>query len=42
MPHLHIAEFKEVEIPSSKDGVSFNFIAKFITSGGEINLYNCG
>ncbi|ABB44064.1 tRNA (guanine-N(7)-)-methyltransferase [Sulfurimonas denitrificans DSM 1251] len=28
MPHLHIAEFKEVEIPSSKDGVSFNFIAK--------------
>ncbi len=28
MPHLHIAEFKEVEMPSGKDGVSFNFIAK--------------
>lgn len=28
MPHLHIVEFKEVEMPSAKDGVSFNFIAK--------------
>lgn len=27
MPHLHIAEFKEIEFPSQKDGVSFNFIA---------------
>lgn len=28
MPHLHIVEFKEVGMPSVKDGVSFNFIAK--------------
>lgn len=28
MPHLHIVEFKEVGMPSIKDGVSFNFIAK--------------
>lgn len=28
MPHLHIAEFKTVEMPFVKDGVSFNFIAK--------------
>lgn len=27
MPHLHIAEFKEIEFPSQEDGVSFNFIA---------------
>jgi len=27
MPHLHIKEFKEIEFPSSSDGVSFNFIA---------------
>ena len=27
MPHLHIKEFKEIEFPSAKDGVSFNFIA---------------
>lgn len=27
MPHLHIAKFKEVEFPSSCDGVSFHFIA---------------
>lgn len=27
MPHLHIAEFKEVEFPSVNDGVTFNFIA---------------
>ncbi|MCK9455439.1 tRNA (guanosine(46)-N7)-methyltransferase TrmB [Sulfurimonas sp.] len=27
MPHLHIEEFKEIEFPSSKDGVSFDFIA---------------
>ncbi|MEK6658732.1 MAG: tRNA (guanosine(46)-N7)-methyltransferase TrmB [Campylobacterota bacterium] len=28
MPHLHIAEFKEIEFPSQYDGVSFNFIAE--------------
>ncbi|MFA5461861.1 MAG: tRNA (guanosine(46)-N7)-methyltransferase TrmB [Sulfurimonas sp.] len=28
MPHLHIVEFKEVGMPSVKDGVYFNFIAK--------------
>ncbi|MDK9692798.1 MAG: tRNA (guanosine(46)-N7)-methyltransferase TrmB [Sulfurimonas sp.] len=28
MPHLHIKEFKEIEFPSKKDGVSFHFIAK--------------
>lgn len=28
MPHLHIKEFKEVDFPSSIDGVSFNFIAE--------------
>jgi len=28
MPHLHIKEFKEIEFPSQKDGVSFHFIAK--------------
>ena len=27
MPHLHIAEFKEIQYPSKHDGVSFNFIA---------------
>jgi tRNA (guanine-N7-)-methyltransferase len=27
MPHLHIAEFKELDTPSEYDGVSFNFIA---------------
>src|SRR3989339_843561 len=27
MPHIHIEEFKEIEFPSSYDGVSFNFIA---------------
>ena len=28
MPHLHIKEFKEIEYPSSHDGVAFNFIAQ--------------
>ncbi len=28
MPHLHIEEFKELELPCQKDGVSFNFYAK--------------
>ena len=28
MPHLHIEEFKEVDLPASCDGVLFNFIAK--------------
>jgi len=27
MPHLHIEKFKEIEFPSSQDGVSFNFMA---------------
>lgn len=27
MPHIHIAEFKEVEFPLQEGGVSFNFIA---------------
>jgi tRNA (guanine-N7-)-methyltransferase len=27
MPHIHIEEFKEIETPSSFDGVLFNFIA---------------
>jgi len=27
MPHLHIKEFKEIEYPSTHDGVAFNFIA---------------
>jgi len=31
MPHLHIAEFKEIEFPSQNDGVSFNFIADNIS-----------
>jgi len=30
MPHLHIAEFKEIEFPSEEEGVSFNFIAENI------------
>ncbi len=28
MPHLHIDKFKEIEFPSSIDGVEFGFIAK--------------
>ena len=28
MPHLHIEEFKKLELPYQKDGVSFNFYAK--------------
>ncbi len=28
MPHLHIKEFKEIEYPSTYDGVAFNFIAQ--------------
>jgi len=28
MPHLHIEEFKEINLPANCDGVSFNFIAK--------------
>jgi len=28
MPHLHIAEFKEIEFPFEEEGVSFNFIAE--------------
>lgn len=35
MPHLHIAEFKEVEFPSQEDGVSFNFIADNINHDEE-------
>ncbi|MDD5156691.1 tRNA (guanosine(46)-N7)-methyltransferase TrmB [Sulfurimonas sp.] len=31
MPHLHIAKFKEIEYPNSKDGVSFHFSADNIT-----------
>ena len=27
MPHLHIEEFKTIEFPLTKDGVTFNFIA---------------
>ena len=27
MPHLHIKEFKEIEYPSTHNGVAFNFIA---------------
>ena len=30
MPHLHIKEFKSVELPSHSDGVDFNFIVKNI------------
>lgn len=30
MPHLHIREFKEIEFPSVKEGISFNFIAQNI------------
>ncbi len=28
MPHLHIKEFKEIELPAVQDGVHFNFIAQ--------------
>jgi len=28
MPHLHIKEFKEIELPAVQDGVEFNFIAQ--------------
>ena len=28
MPHLHIEKFKEIKFPLSRDGVTFNFIAK--------------
>jgi len=28
MPHLHIKEFKEIELPVEQDEVRFNFIAK--------------
>jgi tRNA (guanine-N7-)-methyltransferase len=28
MPHLHIENFKNIDFPQSKDGVTFNFIAK--------------
>jgi len=28
MPHLHIKEFKAIELPLQEDGVQFNFIAK--------------
>ncbi|MDD5399939.1 MAG: tRNA (guanosine(46)-N7)-methyltransferase TrmB [Sulfurimonas sp.] len=35
MPHLHIAEFKEIEFPSQNDGVSFNFIAENVNQKEE-------
>ena len=35
MPHLHIAEFKEIEFPAEEDGVSFNFIAENINHNEE-------
>ncbi|WP_321778691.1 tRNA (guanosine(46)-N7)-methyltransferase TrmB [Sulfurimonas sp.] len=28
MPHLHIAEFKEIDFPQSHEDISFNFMAK--------------
>jgi len=28
MPHLHIKEFKEIDFPTKRDDISFNFIAK--------------
>ncbi|WP_297443712.1 tRNA (guanosine(46)-N7)-methyltransferase TrmB [Sulfurimonas sp.] len=35
MPHLHIKEFTQIQTPSSKDGVSFNFIAQNVNHEDE-------
>ena len=36
MPHLHIKEFKKLELPYEKDGVSFNFFAKNVKHDEEL------
>jgi tRNA (guanine-N7-)-methyltransferase len=36
MPHLHIEQFKRLELPYEKDGVSFNFYAKNIKHEDEL------
>jgi len=35
MPHLHIKEFKEIELPAVQDGVEFNFIAQNVNHSDE-------
>ncbi len=35
MPHLHIKEFKHIELPAQKDGVSFGFVAKNVNHTDE-------
>ena len=35
MPHLHIEKFKEISLPQSQDGVTFNFMAKNVVHKDE-------
>ncbi|MBU0720138.1 tRNA (guanosine(46)-N7)-methyltransferase TrmB [bacterium] len=35
MPHLHIKDFKDIKLPQSQDGVTFNFMAKNVNHDDE-------